>query len=155
MSVTGAVALIRNTGLIQVSDLDPKRLLLWTGSVVGDATGGSLQGTATVPDGLAVLPLHFGATFNDADQDFEWEVLAEGLRLAVSGVEGFNVAAVSVCGEYRPLAGTIIAEPTITFRCTVTNVDTKIMTPFIYAYAWDLQTARNLPFKFLWPGTLG
>lgn len=156
MSITGVIPLTENSGLIRRLESDPKRILRWSGTAVGDVSGGALQATMSVPTGLAAMFIAFSGEHNVADIDFFWQIsVRSGVRVHGSGLKSVNTAGSSRSPEFAPKFCTVLAEPLIIVNCSVTNADTKTLTCSGYAYAWDLEDARNFPFRFLWPGVLG
>ncbi len=155
MSILGVIPLTRNSGLIRRLETDPKRILMWNGTSVGDATSGTLQATLTVPTGLACMFISFSAEFDVIDKDFFWQVGTVAGRIYASGLKSINTDGSSRSPEFAPAFCTILADELIVTNVSVDNVDTKILTVAGYAYAWDLEDARNFPFRYLWPGVLG
>lgn len=156
MSVTAAATLTRRD-LVQVSDLDPEIEFVISGSVTGDATGGTSLLTATFPAGFAIMPITFGSFLADSSavHDFRWDVNGGGDVLTVSGQAGRLIDGIFFSEEFSPKNCYLIDRDDVVVQVFTNNVDTKVHQIRGFAYGWSLQFARNLPKKFFWPGTMG
>jgi len=144
--------------LVQRNELDPELELLWTGSRAGDGSAGTALITMNVPVGKAIMWVTGGASVEAADKNFRWTIaLGAGADpvLLQWGCEGFNIDGDSFSLEFSPRYCIMIAQAEIGIRVFTDNPGVgKDLVANGLAYAWDLQHARNLPFKFMWPGTL-
>ena len=155
MSVTATIAVVEDRGLIQRSRVDPQRVMRWVGTGTGDGTGGFLRGNCLVPAGNAALFVSISAISSIIDQNFSVSITDGANPMFVNGYSGFNSQTSSFMQGFMPPC-ILYDYDGLMARIEIDNPNvTETLSVFTVAYLWDMQTARNLPFKLLWPATLG
>lgn len=157
MSVSGTIAIIENSGLVQVDPTDPERIIRWSGQVIGDATAGNTIGNCLIPAGFAFMPISFGSDYEVAGQDFIWTILIRGaVQVVRAGVPGLAVLTVSNSAEFITRRPVIYTDDGIIVQCITENTaDLDVFNIVGSGYLWSQSTVRQLPFRFLWPATIG
>lgn len=156
MSVFGTATVLLRTDLVQVTDLDPKQLVVMQGSVAGDGGGGSSDVTAAIPTGFGAMIMrasgNISATTTATNMLFRIRLDGDAVEEFATGP--FNVAGAQRYGSFRPTK-MLWTNNLIELIAICDNVNAQTQTLECTMLLWDLQTARNLPQRFFWPGLLG
>jgi len=155
MSVLVAATELMREDLVQLNDLDPELRITMSGSLAGDATGGTSDITATVPAGKAgmIVASSCAITGIGTASNNVFRITLNGNTVNEQAQAPFNIATFQRFESWTPTPVLHIAD-TIAIISTIDNVDTQTHTCRYMIYLWDLVTARNIPQKFFWPGTL-
>ena len=153
MSVTAAVTLTQNLGLVQVTEADPKRLLKWTSTAVADAGGGRITSTVTVPAGLAVVWLNVSVQITGLTaNNIAFAFAEDGATFLFGGMDASRAVDTFIAPSALELpAPVILFGDSLACIVVVDNNNTENLTVAATALAWDQETARQLPQRFLWP----
>lgn len=155
MSVSAAAAITASQQLVQITDLDPKRFIVMSGSVAGDGSGGSSIITATVPAGNAAFIIRMNSNISGTGtaSNLLYRVVFNGATINDSARAPLNVTGFQRYEDYTP-APVLWIPDTLAVSANVDNINTQTHSFAVLMYLWELQDARNLPQRFFWPGTL-
>jgi len=155
MSVSVAAAVLLRKDLVQVSDLDPEQLVVMQNTLPGDAGGNSSTITATVPTGFAAMLIRASTNVNGnaTATNVVTRVRIDGDTIDEFASGPFNIDAFQRFQNVIP-APVLWINDLIQVDSQIDNVLAQTHGFELIMYLWDLQTARNLPQKFFWPGTL-
>ncbi len=155
MSVSIAATVLLRQDLVQITDLDPEQLIVMQNTLAGDAGGNTSAITATVPTGFAAMLIR--ASTNVAGVGTATNVVTR-VRIDSNTIDEFASGPFNI-DTFQRFANMIPApvlwiNDLIDVSSTVDNVLAQTHGFELIMYLWDMQTARNLPQKFFWPGTM-
>jgi len=153
VSAVGTISVRQN--LVQVNDLDPELLIVMDASVAGDGGGGISSISATIPTGFAAMIIRASNTVLGAGTatDCVYTVSVDGVLVDEAGVGPRVVGTNQRYPNFLP-AQVLWIQNSIVVNCDCDNINTQTQVFETVMYLWDLRTARNLPQRFFWPGTL-
>lgn len=155
MAVSGAIPLAFDLPLVQIIATDPQRQFIWSGTLIGDGSGGGNAVTCTVPDGFGVMFYHLGVEMDaSSTSNVIYTINEVGDSVYLDGATAINVAVLNRPHCFVP-PPVIFVRPPITLVAVSDNVNLESIFVRCMAWAWDLQVARNLPQRFMWPAMVG
>jgi len=139
--------------LVQVNDLDPEVELVGRVSSAGDGTGGFNRITFTMPDGFAYLFTSVNAEMNaSSTSNVNYVITSFGGTVFQSGAAASLVDVFNIPHVFPPPRVMLFGP--VVLRIMADNTNLEALAGGCVAYGWDLQTARNIPQRFMWPGTM-
>lgn len=151
VNTVGTFSLRRD--LVQLSDLDPEVELVGRTGSVGDAGGNFNLITWTMPEGLAYLFTSVNAEMNlSSVSNVNYVITSFGGTIFQASAAALLVDIFNIVSLPAPPRVMLFGDVTIAIMADNT-LNENLSAGFV-AYGWDLQVARNIPQRFLWPGTM-